>query len=71
MTTKTIILETRWPVEQTGPRTIRVNIPAGPHGCGLVSITPGAIDALKLSDKEIEKAHEAAEQAAITALIIL
>lgn len=71
MKTRTIIIETRWPTRQISENTIEINIPVSDHGHTVTSITPGAIDALQLTDKEIMKAQDAAETAALNALAIL
>lgn len=63
-----IVINTRFEIKQTGPTSFEVL--TGPFRLDLISINPAAIDELKLTDKEIEKAITSAEDAVIKELII-
>jgi hypothetical protein len=61
----------RWPVKQIGDTQIVVEIPTLPLGTPVVTITEDAMITFRLSDKEVDKAFHAAQDAVLRAIMIL
>ena len=61
----------RWPVKQVDDRKIEVQVPTGPGTPLIVRLDKNVANELKLSDKEFDKALDAAEEAAIRSILII
>lgn len=67
---KIIPIKFRFPVEQISETEIEVKVSMATPGIEIAQITPEAVVNFQLTDKEVDKANDTVQEAAIRAIMI-